>query len=1675
MKEYDLLQSQLGVMLFCISHPDSTYYNLPIIVELSDEIDFNRLAEAWKKLFLLRPVFKTRFDINQNGEFFQYVDDEMEIPIKISNCNDEEFWNYIKNDFVRPFDLFSIEPLIRIELIKTEKGYYQLFDCHHIIADYTLINKVILQEDLSSLYETMNLPLEDYTLQDAVIDEQNSFSSTEYEISENYFLKKFDKTDFITISDYIQNKDYGEMIWSHANIDIGKCDDWCEKYNIKPVMLFQAAFSHTMSLISGNSDFSYWTIYHGRFEEKLQKCYGMHTKNIPVKNVKLENISVIDYIKKSYDEMKLSMKHSNYPFTHFCMELGIKPSLIFNFVAKKDVNYDVILSNHKFQLIHIKRKDCDNVITVQIGFRDSNYEIRVESSNAIINEKKLRLISESMKNVIYNMMKLPDEDISKIPLISFENDKIDEIIELGKGKEIFIEKEDNIISAFRKKVTEQPNSVAVDYCNNKYTYSQIDEFSNIVSSVLKRDANVKKGDVIGVYISRSEKMITYPLGIMKLGAIYLPIDINLPINTISAMCKDASVKAIITDDSADATKIKNICGIILKENDFLDEEIIQNFNPKISHEDCAVILYTSGSTGKPKGIKLLHKGIINYCRWFQDEIKLTPADKFSAHSSFGFDAHIIDIYPALISGASIYIMDENIRKDLNSILSFLWENRISVSFFTTRIANLLIKQNLPLRVLLFGGEKMHPMKIDNDYRLINAYGPTECSIFTTFHDVYGEFNGSIIGKALPNYQLFVVDKNNNLLPPGINGELLIGGAGLSSGYINMNEFNNEKFIDFNPTGNIHLKVYKSGDLVSWENGNLVFKERTDEQIKLRGFRIDFNEIENIASKFQSIVDVVADIKREILCLYYTSSIHISKKDLNDYLALHLPEYMIPSYYMQLRKLPFNTHSKVNRDMLPEPSFESKDYESPKGFFEEKIARAFSKILNVNKIGRNDKFSRLGGDSIAIMRLIILLRENNINIDYKTVIENQSVKKIASKAKYDLSSQKISQNPYVGTIDSTPIIKYFWDLKLANPSYFNQSFLFDCTCSIDIDILKKAMLEVINHHDMLRASVNDEQITIGKPNKKKYFSIEICRSLDYLHETERINRQIDLFNGPLIKLAIFNEDKGDKLYLVIHHIIVDAISWRIIIEDLNSAYAQLLNKNEVSLPIKTDSYNDYSLAIKKFATSSELVEQKNFWDNSIKQIEHGKYTNSPECTMEKIDLKFSKRNYSILMSNCSEYFNVSIDSIFLSVIFKAWKNSFGENNLSIMKENHGRENFDKKLFIDRTVGWFTTYYPIFLKYDEDNIEDIMVYVENILSNIPQKGFGFPILYGSDFKMPLFTFNYLGEMDEIKRNEIFIPVYQKDLSDSIDIKNHYGTDVNMNGYALNDEVFFELMYNSDRFSEKNMMKFKEEFLKILNEILLYADNVYENDICHFSHVHNKKNLFFIHSANYGSEFCYYLAEQIKHDYSFSVIEPYYINHEESKIDSIEELAKKYIGIIKSVQPKGPYYLGGICFGGLIGLEMAIQLTNNGEKVEKLVLMDSHYIKDRNLKDLLLENQISCSSEDLKKEALYVNEDVESIDYYSQLTSKMWLNYKPDYYDGDVLYFKATKRPDNLSFITNQLYDYVLVRKAGGCEDIINNNKLYLVDVPVEHDNILSIKALYYIVPNLKKYINDDEKTN
>lgn len=1678
MEEYKLLQPQLGVMAYCNLYPDSTYYNLPFIVELSSDIDLERLSDAWKKLFELRPIFKTRFKLSEEGRFLQYIDDEMEIPVIIRRSTYEELMNYVEHDFIHPFDLFGDEPLTRIELVETEESSYLLWDIHHIISDYTVINKVILQEDLTQLYETMELPEDEYLLSDAVSAEQESFMAEEYQTSREYLLEKFDSSNFTTLGN--ENfDDFGEMIWSHSYIDMEECDNWCMENGIKPVMLYQAAFSHVMSIITRNDDFAYWTVYHGRFDPKLWRCYGMHARSIPIKNANSNGLTVIDYMKDSYSEMKSAMIHCNFPFTHFCNELGVVPTLFFNFVAKKDVNYDVLIGGHKFQLIHLKRNDSNNAVTVQIGLRDSNYEIRVESGANIMSKSGLDRISESIANVIHNMMKMPDAKLSEIPLILLNDDKtIGELIDVGKGKRMPIEKEDNIVSAFKQKADKQPDCIAVGYDSNEFTYSQIDKYSNVVSSVLAKKAAIKKGDIVGVHISRSEKMVVYPLGIMKLGAIFLPLDINLPYKRIKTMCEDAGIKAIITDSNID--KIDNLNEIILNEDDFDFDKGSKDFIPKIEHDDGAVILYTSGSTGKPKGVKLLHKGLINYFRWIQKELDVTVHDRFSAFPSFGFDAHLIDIYAALTSGASVYIMPDESKKDMDLILKFLKDNKITIGFFTTRIAYLLNEEDHPLRIILTGGEKIHPLRVE-DYRLVNGYGPTECTIYTTTYEVSGEYDGSIIGRALPNYQLFVVDKNYNLLPKGLVGELLIGGNGVSEGYINGPDVTAERFIDFNPCGSINLKVYKSGDLVYLDDeNNIVFFGRDDKQVKLRGFRIELDEIENTASKYVGINDVVADVKNDVLCLYYTSEFHISKESFKDYLSQSLPDYMVPKFYKPLHELPLNVNSKVNRELLPNPSFErDKEYEPPEGLLEKVIANGFSKVLNISQpIDRDDEFSKLGGDSISVIMLISYLREKKVEISVKDVLDNQSVKKIAKKAKFKISAHNISQKPYVGNVDLTPINRYFWDLDLVNPSYFNQSILLSTSQRIDIDILKKAMQSIVNHHDLLRTVIKDNKIHIEEIGAHEYFTMEICDSTDYASETERINREIDLFNGPLIKLAIFRHEDTDSLYIVMHHLLVDGISWRIITEDLNLAYAQMLDDGEIMLPTKTSTYQDYALAIKRYASSNELLKQNDYWNSIMNQIKNSQHTSitSKKRKMKKINLKFNKQKSLILLSNCFRQYNTSINAIFISLIFKAWKKVFGENELSLRVEGHGREYFDEDLMIDRTVGWFTTCYPVFLKSDAEDMEGIINYVGGNLSKIPQNGFGFPILKGIRTKeMPLFTFNYLGEMNKISAGEMFSPNYRKDLASFIAAENDYGTDINLNGYSLKHETHFELEFNSERFSDEIMLEFKNELLNCLDEIVQANKSIiYEDDIHFFSNHPDKKNLFLVHPASYGSEFFYYMAEKIKEDYTFSVIEHYNLNHKENQLTSVEELAEKYIDILKSIQPEGPYYLGGVCFGGVVAHEMAVQLSENGEKVEKLIIMDAHNIADESLKKLIMHDQILHAREYLDEGILNENVNMEDMVYNARLTSKIWLDYKPKYYDGgDVLYFRATKKPaEKLSYGAEKLYDYVLSRKSGGYEGIIDDEKLLIVEIPVEHNEIVSQEALNYIVPALKKFIYGEE---
>ena len=344
-----------------------------------------------------------------------------------------------------------------------------------------------------------------------------------------------------------------------------------------------------------------------------------------------------------------------------------------------------------------------------------------------------------------------------------------------------------------------------------------------------------------------------------------------------------------------------------------------------------------------------------------------------------------------------------------------------------------------------------------------------------------------------------------------------------------------------------------------------------------------------------------------------------------------------------------------------------------------------------------------------------------------------------------------------------------------------------------------------------------------------------------------------------------------------------------------------------------------------------------------------------------------------------------------------------------------------------------------------------------------------------EMPLLTFNYLGEMNGIKTGEMFIPKFKSDLAPAISLENDLGCDININGYSINKECIFELKYNINRFSHEIIEQFAGEIIKTLDEFVESCDkDDYTDDIRIFSHHPDKKNLFIIHSANFGSEFFYYLAEELKEDYSFYVIEPYNLNHKEAPLTSVEEFAEKYIEMIKSIQPEGPYYLGGFCFGGSIAHEMSIQLKKQNEKVEKLVIFDANYIEDKELQKILIEHQILFAHKHQQGGVLNPKEvSVGDMAAQARLAGSIWLNYTPNYYDGETIFFKSSIKPKDINEDASMMYDHLLSKKAAGFEDYYDNEKLKIIEVPVEHNHIFSVAGLRVIVPEVKKFIDYDEK--
>ena len=1003
-RKYPLLQSQYGVFLQCVHNPKTTQYNLPSVAIIPEGIDIERFVAALETIMRERTVLHTRFGMDGNGNVYQWPDMDMAIPVVHRRCEDHELQRYLDEDFVSPFNLLSGEPLVSIEVVETELYKYFLLDIHHLIADGTAITNVFTHRDIPDAYDGKSLTDEPYTMFDAAIDEQSNMQTDAYKRARQHYREKLSGMNFATLTKAGEDRT-GKLCRISSYISKEKVDNWCEEQGVMPNLLFQAAFSLVISMLTRQQKVLYYSVTHGRMDKRLRSTYGMYIKTMPILADVGPDITAKELMNSLKTENFSAVRNLIYSMNQLCMDLHLVPGVSFNFLAFANRKEDFVVDGHICKSRQLERPDTFDDIDCAIYLYEDKYDIRAEGSEKVNSPETIRMISEATLATVENMMRNPEAKLRDIAIVD-ESAK-DSLVSLGQGEQRQYQEDATFVQLFMQQAASTPQRQAVKDNNSSMTYEQLNRQSNALAHKLT-ELNIDKllSPFVAVMLGCQKELLVAAIGAEKAGLAYLPLDYDYPADRLQYMMDDSQCQVLVTTRCIYNEKKSD--GINAPKNILFIEDIAATDNIETTDiclatpDALAYMIYTSGSTGKPKGVMIPHRAKAAFVQFIADEWHLTSHSRICCHSSFSFDASVEDLYPVLTVGGTLYIVPSEARKDLGMLHRFIIDNGITGGCYTTQLGIMLLQMypDLPVEYLVVGGEKMANAPECNCH-LINTYGPTEFTVDATYYELppHTNANNIPIGRPLHNVLALVTDPSGNLLPRGAVGELCLCGKQMSAGYWQKPEVTEEKFHIVDIGGGKSVKAYHTGDLVRWNaDEELEYMGRIDNQVKLRGFRIELGEIEAQLSKYKGInmvsVQVCTIASTQHLVAYYTANDKINTDLLHDFLAKQLTEYMVPTVYMQLDDMPLTPNGKVDTKQLPIPEIHSGRLmvEAANEQEQELLTLAHS-LVGDESFGVTDNLYDIGMTSLMTMQFVAAAQQYGYKFRVADVMRYRNIRNI----------------------------------------------------------------------------------------------------------------------------------------------------------------------------------------------------------------------------------------------------------------------------------------------------------------------------------------------------------------------------------------------------------------------------------------------------------------------------------------------------------------------------------------------------------------------------------------------------------------------------------------------------------------------------------------------------------
>jgi len=1000
-------------------------YNMPGALILSETPDIESLENCFNKLIEKHETLRTYFEVI-GGEVVQKIKEKINFKIDFAEeiCTDK--YSSFTN-FVKPFDL-SKAPLLRAKLVKLEKNQnLLLFDMHHIISDGTSMQ--ILINELCKLYNGESISPLEITYKDYSVWEQNNLKENKLNKSQKFWVNQF-KDDDIPVLNLPTNYPRptvqsfeGSNIYKELDKNLTeKLNTLAKELNITPYMLLLSCYYILLYKYTSNEDIIVGTPIVGRESSQTNDIIGMFVNSLPLRKKLNSNESFLEF-SKSVKEMCLNaFEHQTYPFDELVNKLNIKrdssrnPLFDTMFIYQNEGNTKVNLGNIKSTYYIPDNNISKFDLSLEVVPENNKLNLRFEYATKLFNKEFIEYLSTHYINILNAVLENTDIKIADIDMLS-EEEKHKILYEFNNTK-VDYPKDKTIVELFEEQVEKTPDNIAVVFEEQKLTYRELNEKANQLAYKLIIN-NIKSNDIVGVLLPRSLDLIISIWGILKVGAGYMLIDDKLPNERINYMLKNAEAKALITYKD-----FKNIKYNTLYIDNFKLENT-KNLNFKLSNENNLAVIYTSGSTGEPKGVLLKQCGLKNLLLAYQTILNTNICTNFLCTSAVSFDMFMVETFIPILSGKTIILANDDERQ-IPTYTSKLIEKR-NVHFILTTPSkmDLLLTPNFSsclkdIKVIQLGGEvftnslydKLSKVTYANIY---NGYGPTEITACCSSKKVTNS-EDITIGKPICNTQILVLDKDNNLCPIDVPGELCVIGDGVSKGYINNIDATIKTFIK---TKYSDLTAYKTGDIAKFnKNGELVYIGRNDTQIKIRGLRIELSEIENKLLNIEKIEKCAVIYKKEPknphIVAFFTASKTLEIADIRKSLSEVLPIYMVPKYIVQIDSMPITSNGKLNNKELSNLEIDVSDtnYIAPKTDNQKLFCRILEELLNV-KVGITDDLFELGLDSLIAIKFKVELMNHNIDISYANIFKYHTVKELCDNMVNKNESISINDYDYDG--------------------------------------------------------------------------------------------------------------------------------------------------------------------------------------------------------------------------------------------------------------------------------------------------------------------------------------------------------------------------------------------------------------------------------------------------------------------------------------------------------------------------------------------------------------------------------------------------------------------------------------------------------------------------------------